>query len=167
MGYTETHQIEIPPITLPAGVSVVVTVVAGTGGQQAVQITGVTSTSKEDTIALLHEAFALLQTAASAEGVGMPVFITDSKPPSVPTGLTATAASSTEVDLAWVAASDNIAVHHYEVSRNGSVVAEVAAQYTSYRDTAAVAATAYTYTVVSVDEAGNRSAAASVSVTTP
>ena len=74
MSYTETHSIEIPPITLPAGVSVEVTVVPGTGGQQAVRITGTTATSKADTVSLLQEAFALLMTAASAEGVGAPVF---------------------------------------------------------------------------------------------
>jgi hypothetical protein len=72
--YTETHQIDIPPITLPSGVTVSVTVVAGTGGQQAVEISGVTSTSKTDTQALLQEAFALLMTAASNEGIGKPVF---------------------------------------------------------------------------------------------
>jgi len=55
-------------------VTVSVTVVAGTGGQQAVEISGVTSTSKTDTQALLQEAFALLMTAASNEGIGKPVF---------------------------------------------------------------------------------------------
>lgn len=74
MSYTETHSIAIPPITLPSGVSVEVSVVSGTGGQQAVAITGTTPTSKADTVALLQEAFALLMTAASAEGVGAPVF---------------------------------------------------------------------------------------------
>lgn len=75
MPYSETHQIEIPPITLPVGVTVEVTQVQGsTGLQSVVQITGVTGTSKVDTATLLSEAFAILMTAASAEGVGKPVF---------------------------------------------------------------------------------------------
>jgi hypothetical protein len=91
--YVETHAIEIPPITLPSGVSVVVQTVPGTGGQQSVAITGITSTSKADTVALLQEAFALLMTAASAEGVGEPVFVSptvQTAPPS-PTPPTAAA----------------------------------------------------------------------------
>lgn len=74
MPYAETHAITIGPITLPAGVTVEVGVVPGTGGQQAVTITGVTGTARADTATLLHDAFALLMTAATAEGVGAPVF---------------------------------------------------------------------------------------------
>ena len=74
MPYTETHEIVIGPITLPKGVTVSTETVAGTGGQQAVTIHGVTNTSRADTATLLHSAFALLMTAATAEGVGAPVF---------------------------------------------------------------------------------------------
>ena len=74
MPYAETHTITIGPITLPNGVGVSVSVVTGTGGQQAVTITGTTGSSKADTAALLQAAFAELMTAATAEGVGAPVF---------------------------------------------------------------------------------------------
>lgn len=75
MPYSETHQIDIPPITLPVGVTVTVVEVQGSSGlQSVVQITGVTATAKADTQALLEQAFAILMTAASAEGVGKPVF---------------------------------------------------------------------------------------------
>lgn len=74
MPYKETHEIEIGPITLPAGVTVAVSLVPATGGQQAVTITATTSSSRADTAALLALAFAELMTAASAEGVGQPVF---------------------------------------------------------------------------------------------
>jgi hypothetical protein len=80
MPYSETHEIQIGPITLPEGVRVDVTVAFGTGGQQAVTISGSTDSSKKDTVALLQSAFALLMTAATAEGVGAPVF---SAPPGV------------------------------------------------------------------------------------
>lgn len=75
MPYTETHEITIGPITLPAGVEVELSTAVGTGGQQSVTIVGSTSTAKKDTVTLLQSAFALLMTAASAEGVGAPVFL--------------------------------------------------------------------------------------------
>lgn len=74
MPYTETHEITIGPITLPAGVSLDVSTAVGTGGQQAVTIVGSTGSGKADTVKLLQAAFALLMTAASAEGVGAPIF---------------------------------------------------------------------------------------------
>ena len=80
MPYTETHEITIGPITLPAGVSLEVQVAQGTGGQQAVKIVGSTSTAKADTVALLQSAFAALIVAASAEGVGAPVFVAPPAP---------------------------------------------------------------------------------------
>lgn len=77
MPYEETHTISVGPITLPPGVTVYV---VGGPGQQTVQIAGTTSTSKDDTATLLEEAFALLMTAASGEGVGQPVFVTPAPP---------------------------------------------------------------------------------------
>lgn len=72
MPYSETHSIVIGPLALPLGVSVTTDVVAG--GQTSITITATTGTDKADTIALLQTAFAELMTAASAEGVGEPVF---------------------------------------------------------------------------------------------
>jgi uncharacterized phosphosugar-binding protein len=88
MPYTETHEITIGPITLPAGVMVDVKTTVGTGGLDAVTITGSTPSSKADTVALLQAAFAALIVAASAEGVGAPVFQSPVAPlppaPSIP-----------------------------------------------------------------------------------
>lgn len=80
MPYTETHEITIGPITLPAGVTVRVSTAVGTGGQQSVTIVGSTGTAKADTVAILQAAFALLITAASAEDVGAPVFVAPPAP---------------------------------------------------------------------------------------
>ena len=80
MPYTETHEITIGPLTLPSGVEIALSVAQGTGGQQAVTITGSTGTSKADTVALLQSAFAILMTAATAEGVGAPVFVAPPAP---------------------------------------------------------------------------------------
>jgi hypothetical protein len=75
MPYTETHEITIGPITLPAGVTLEVSTAVGTGGQQSVTISGSTETARADTVALLQAAFAALIVAATAEGVGAPVFV--------------------------------------------------------------------------------------------
>ena len=41
----------------------------------------------------------------------------DTTPPSTPTGLTATAASATQVNLSWTASTDNVGVTGYQVER--------------------------------------------------
>src|SRR5579883_1727170 len=80
----------------------------------------------------------------------------DTTPPSVPTGITATAVSSAQINLSWTAATDNVGVVGYRVFRNGVQVGSTAAL--SYTDTGLAAATSYTYTVAAFDAAGNVSA---------
>lgn len=90
----------------------------------------------------------------------------DTTPPTAPAGLTATAASATEVDLSWSASTDNVGVTSYTVSRGGTPVCTVAAL--SCSDTGLSPATTYSYSVRARDAAGNVSPASStVSVTTP
>src|SRR5581483_5555341 len=48
---------------------------------------------------------------------------TDTAAPSAPTGLTATAASSSQIDLAWSASQDNIGVTGYRIFRDGGATA--------------------------------------------
>jgi len=95
----------------------------------------------------------------------------DTTAPSVPTGLSAAAISSSQVNLSWTAASDpdnSASQIAYTVYRNGTQIAKVAAGSTSYSDTGLAAATSYAYTVAAFDPAGNTSAQSSpVSVTTP
>ena len=57
----------------------------------------------------------------------------DTSPPSVPTGLTATAASSTTVNLGWTASTDNIGVTGYKIFRNGQQIAT--STKLTYKDT--------------------------------
>jgi hypothetical protein len=86
--------------------------------------------------------------------------------PSVPTGLSATASSPTRVDLSWSEATDDVGVTGYTVYRNGASLGTTTSA--SFSDTAATAATSYSYTVDAFDAAGNRSAqSAAASVTTP
>jgi len=87
-------------------------------------------------------------------------------PPSVPTGLAGTAASSTQVNLSWTASTDNVGVAGYNVFRNGTKVGSI--QTTSYQDTGLSAGTTYIYTVSAYDVAGNTSAqSGGVSISTP
>jgi hypothetical protein len=75
MPYTESHTITIGPIQLATGIRVTVTSVDGEDGlHDVITVEGTTGTAKADTAVLLHAAFAQLMTAASAEGVGAPVF---------------------------------------------------------------------------------------------
>jgi hypothetical protein len=91
--------------------------------------------------------------------------VVDTTPPTVPTGLAATAVSSSQINLAWTASTDNVGVTGYKVFRGGTQVAT--SPSTSYQDTGLAASTAFTYTVAAFDAAGNTSAqSTSASATT-
>ena len=80
----------------------------------------------------------------------------DTTPPSVPTGLAASAVSSSRVDLSWTASTDDVGVTNYTVRRDGTVVGNP--NTTSFSDTGLAANTTYSYTVTASDAAGNTSA---------
>jgi len=46
----------------------------------------------------------------------------DATPPTVPTGLTATAASTSQINLVWTASTDNVGVTGYRVYRDGTLL---------------------------------------------
>src|SRR3989441_206922 len=89
----------------------------------------------------------------------------DTIAPSTPAGLTALAASSSRINLSWLAATDNVGVMRYGVYRDGVQIAVVAGR--SYANTGLAAATTYSYTVLAYDTSWNASAQSSaVSATT-
>jgi parallel beta-helix repeat protein len=91
----------------------------------------------------------------------------DTTPPSVPTGLTASAVSPFQINLSWTASSDNIGVTGYEIYRAGVVLGTVG-NVTTYSDTQASPSTTYSYQVRARDAAANWSAlSTSASATTP
>jgi hypothetical protein len=67
----------------------------------------------------------------------------------------ATAASSTQIDLTWSASTDNVAVDHYAIYRNGAQVGT--STVTHFSDVGLTPSTQYTYTVEAFDAANNRS----------
>ena len=87
----------------------------------------------------------------------IPVSHADTTNPSGPSGLAATAVSSSRIDLTWNAATDNVGVTGYYVARSGTSSPIATVSGTSYSDTGLPASTAYTYYVFAFDAAGNLS----------
>jgi chitodextrinase len=87
--------------------------------------------------------------------------VSDTTPPSVPTGLSAAGASSAQINLSWSASADpenSAGQLTYGVFRNGSRIATTAAGSTVWADTGLAASTTYSYTICAYDPAGNGSA---------
>ncbi len=84
----------------------------------------------------------------------------DTTPPTAPTNLTATAGGSSQINLSWTAATDNVAVTGYRLERcqgsGCSGFAEIAQPTgTTFSDAGRSASTSYSYRVRAVDAAGN------------
>ena len=93
--------------------------------------------------------------------------VNDLQPPSVPTGLMATASAPHIVNLTWNASTDDVAVAGYDIYRNGSLLTSIGAT-TSYTDTPVSPSFTYNYQVQARDLVGNLSTRSTVaSVTTP
>ena len=92
----------------------------------------------------------------------------DTVAPSVPTGLTATPISTTQINLSWNASTDNVGVTGYRVFRDGGSTPIATVTTTSYSDLGLTASTTYQYTVIAIDAAGNASGpSVAASTTTP
>ena len=78
----------------------------------------------------------------------------DTTPPSVPSNVTATAASPTTTTVNWSASSDNVAVTGYKIFRGGTQVGSVNSPNLTFADSGLLPSTAYTYTVLAYDAAG-------------
>ena len=105
--------------------------------------------------------------------VSIATTLPDSAPPSPPASLTASAISSTRVDLSWSAASDDVAVTGYLIERcqgaGCSSFAQIAAPTgtgVAYSDTGLTAGTTYSYRVRATDGAGNLGGYSPVSTAT-
>src|SRR6266480_4161457 len=91
--------------------------------------------------------------------------LADTQAPSSPTNLAATVVSSSQIDLSWSPATDNVGVTGYRVYRDGTLAASPSG--TSVSITGLSAGTTYSFTVSAVDAAGNASAlSAPLSATT-
>ncbi len=88
----------------------------------------------------------------------------DTTAPTAPTNLSAGSVTTTGLTLSWSAASDNVGVTKYEVSRNATLVASPTT--TSSTQTGLTCGTSYSFAVLAVDAAGNRSTPAQLSTST-
>ena len=117
-------------------------------------------------IALDTDAAGISRSTSGAWDIGAYQYVApDTTPPSVPTGLSATAVSQDEIDLSWASSTDNVGVAGYDVYQNGTKVATTSV--TTYADTGLAANTSYSYSVDAFDAASNVSGqSSSTSATT-
>lgn len=93
-----------------------------------------------------------------------PFLVIDTTAPTTPGPVTAQQITDTTTQFTWTASTDNVGVTGYKVFRNGVLVGTTPTN--SYTDTGLTASTAYTYTVVAFDAAGNQSAVSGSGVIT-
>ncbi|HEV7346887.1 glycoside hydrolase family 9 protein [Telluribacter sp.] len=85
----------------------------------------------------------------------------DTQAPGAPTNLSASNVTGTSLRLSWTASTDNIGVTAYEVYQNGTLLNSTISG-TSLAVTGLSCNTAYNFTVLAKDAAGNKSAPSSV-----
>lgn len=90
---------------------------------------------------------------------------TDTQPPTIPRGLTASNITYTSILLNWTAASDNTGIKGYQVYRDGKKITTT--KKTTYTNVDLVPGRKYTYSIRAYDAAGNVSGdSATVNVAT-
>ncbi len=145
---------------------------SGAGCANFVQIATPTGTTYNDTSLTASTSYSYRVRASDAAGNNSVYSNTvsattpagaDATPPTAPTNLTATAASATQINLAWTASTDNVGVTGYKVERCSGAGCTSFAQIatptgTAYNDTGLTGSTSYSYRVRATDAAGNNSA---------
>jgi hypothetical protein len=137
------------------------TCVTASGNWQALGPVTLTDTTSGDSVG-----YQIRQTGAMAgdsfEADSLSMIDVDTTAPTAPASLTATAMSSSEIDLSWSAAADPdySGVYGYAIYRDGASapLATVSGSATSYQDTSVSAGSTHTYQVAAFDYAGNYSA---------
>src|SRR5919109_139848 len=94
---------------------------------------------------------------------------TPTAPPLAPTGLTATAMSSSQINLTWTASSGATSYNVLRSTTTGGPYTQIASGVaaTSFSDTGLAASTIYFYVVQAVNSAGTRGNSNEASATTP
>src|SRR5882724_2877399 len=139
------------------------------------------ASASADTVTYTYDGIGRLKTIVYTDGtsvtygldgagnrVTVTTVIPDTTAPTVPTGLTATAISATQVNLSWTASTDSggSALAGYKIYRGGTQIAT--STTASYSDTTVAGSTTYSYTVAAYDGANNLSAQSTAAgVTTP
>jgi chitodextrinase len=127
-----------------------VTTASATSGGFSWTVSGPATTQ-----ALIRATWASSTLVTDTSDVNFTVVKSDTTPPSTPIGLSATAISSSQIDLAWTGSTDDVAVAGYRIFRNGAQVSTSSTP--SFSDTGLAASTSYTYAVSAYDAANNNS----------
>ena len=97
--------------------------------------------------------------------------IPDSDPPSAPAGLSAIASSTSQIDLSWSAATDNVGIATYQIEQcvgaGCSTFAQVGSTAaTTFSSVGLTGSTSYSYRVRAADAAGNQGSYSDVATAT-
>ena len=106
-------------------------------------------------------------TTQSVSSSGVVVSVREGVAPSAPGSFSGTASDTPSAQLAWSAATDNVAVGSYRITRDGGIVASPAADATTWADSNVAFGATYLYAVAAVDTSGNPGPSVSASVTMP
>jgi hypothetical protein len=136
------------------------TCVTATGSWQAIGPVTLTDQTSGDSVG-----YQVRQTGAQAgdsfEADSLSMIDVDTTAPTAPGSLTATAVSSSEIDLSWSAAADQdySGVSGYAIYRDGASapLATVPGSATTYQDTSVTSGSTHTYQVAAFDYAQNYS----------
>jgi len=151
------------PSTVTAGQSVTLSwSVAGAGSVAIDNGIGDVSSGTSRTISPSQTTTYTLTATNSAGSATARAMVTvtaapSNRPPTAPVLTSATAASSTEVDLAWTASTSSASIAGYEIVRNGMSRATVSGATLTYADRAVSPNTTYTYSIWAFDAAGHMS----------
>lgn len=123
-------------------------------------VSGLTASTTYSFIVRAKDAAGNSSVASNAVSVTTLAVVADTTPPTAPTALSASGTTTTSTNLAWTAATDNVAVTGYEVFSGRTLLTTVTG--TTYTAAGLTAATAYTFSVRARDAAGNVSASSNV-----
>jgi len=149
----------------------------GNGCTTFAQITSVTTASFNDSGLLAGTAYGYRVRATDAAGnlsaYSTIAYVTttgtgDKQAPSAPGGLTATASSSSQINLSWTASTDNVGVTGYRIERCSGASCASFTQVgtttgaTTFSSTGLTGSTSYSFRVRATDAAGNLSSYSNV-----
>jgi hypothetical protein len=124
-----------------------------------------TTTATNASHTLTAKAYDNASPANTTTSTGVSITV-DNSAPTTPGNLRRTGGTATSISLAWDASTDNVNVTGYRVQRDGTTVTTTSGSTLIYADTSLASGTSYSYTVTSLDAAGNASAAATLNAST-
>ena len=134
---------------------------AAAGGQDIAIVEQFAATANAQGQIVLQ--FVSVKDNAAVNGIEVETASATNTPPNAPSNLTATVASSSQINLSWTASAASGVM--YTVFRNGTAVVNGLAG-TTYSDTGLTSTTTYSYTVEAVDSAGTSMASNTATATT-